>query len=52
MPVISWVTVGAGFGSFPTPAIPPSWMGKLLFQGVGFATSGLELSTPTVIDVQ
>lgn len=51
-PVISWVTVPAGFGSFPTPAIPALWTGKVLFQGVGFAPSGLELSTPAVIDVQ
>jgi len=51
-PIISWTTVGPGWGSFPTPAIPPLWTGKVLFQGVGFATTGFELSTPTVIDVQ
>ncbi len=41
-----------GFGSIGTPAIPPLWSGKLLFQSVAFGGSGLELSTPTVIDVQ
>jgi hypothetical protein len=41
-----------GFGSIATPAIPPLWSGKLLFQSLAFGGSGLELSTPTVIDVQ
>jgi len=51
-PVVGWTTVGPGWGSFPMPAIPPMWTGKVLFQGVGFAPTGFELSTPTVIDVQ
>jgi hypothetical protein len=41
-----------GFGSFPMPAIPVNWQGKVLFQSVAFGGSGLELSTPVVIDVQ
>ncbi|MBZ0150591.1 MAG: hypothetical protein K8J09_03595 [Planctomycetes bacterium] len=41
-----------GFGTFATPAIPPLWTGKLLFQSLAFGGSGLELSTPAVIDVQ
>ncbi len=42
-----------GFGSFPMPAIPPGYTGKVLFQSLGFSAIGtLELSTPTVIDVQ
>jgi hypothetical protein len=30
--------------------IPPGFTGKLLFQSVGIGGSGLELSTPCVID--
>jgi hypothetical protein len=41
-----------GFGSFPMPAIPPLYTGKVLFQAVGFTAATIELSTPTVIDVQ
>jgi len=51
-PINVWTTVGPGWGSFPMPAIPPMWTGKVLFQGVGLATGSFELSTPTVIDVQ
>ena len=39
------------WGSFPMVAIPPAFSGKVLYQMVGFGGSGLELSTPTVIDV-
>ncbi|MBL8732501.1 MAG: hypothetical protein JNN13_09050 [Planctomycetes bacterium] len=48
-----WAPVPApgGFGTFATPAIPPLWSGKLLFQSFAFGGSGIELSTPTVIDV-
>ncbi len=45
-------TTPFGFGTIATPAIPPLWSGKLLFQSLAFGGSGLELSTPTVIDVQ
>lgn len=41
-----------GWGTFPMPAIPPGFSGKVLFQSLGFAANTLELSTPTVIDVQ
>ena len=42
-----------GFGTFPMPAIPPMFAGKVLFQSVGLTTAGtFELSTPAVIDVQ
>ena len=45
-------TVG-GFSTFPMPAIPPMFAGKVLFQSVGISAAGtFELSTPTVIDVQ
>jgi hypothetical protein len=45
-------TVG-GWATFPMPAIPPGVTGKVLFQSVAFGAMGtLELSTPTVIDVQ
>jgi hypothetical protein len=49
--VHAWPLFGT-WGSFPMVAIPPGFMGKVLFQSVGFGGSGLELSTPTVIDVQ
>jgi len=51
--LFSWDTVPApgGFGTFATPVIPNSWCGKLLFQSLAFGGSGIELSTPTVIDV-
>lgn len=39
------------WGSFPMVAIPPAFSGKVLYQALGFGGSGLELSTPTVIDV-
>jgi len=39
------------WGSFPMVAIPPAFSGKVLYQMLGFGGSGLELSTPTVIDV-
>jgi hypothetical protein len=45
-------TIG-GFSTFPMPAIPPMFTGKVLFQSVGISAAGtFELSTPTVIDVQ
>ena len=45
-------TVG-GWSTFPMPAIPPMFAGKVLFQSVGISAAGtFELSTPTVIDVQ
>ena len=45
-----WTPIGTGFGSFPVPAIPPAFTGKLLFQCVGFPS--LQLSAPAVVDVQ
>jgi hypothetical protein len=39
------------WGVFPMVAIPPAFSGKVLYQMLGFGGSGLELSTPTVIDV-
>lgn len=50
--LIPHVPAPGPWGSFPMVAIPPLWTGKVLFQSVGFGGSGLELSTPTVIDVQ
>jgi len=47
--VYAWPLWGP-FGSFPTPAIPPLFSGKLLFQNVGFGIN-LELSTPCVLDI-
>jgi hypothetical protein len=41
-----------GFGTFPMFFIPPNAMGKVLFQSLAFGGSGIELSTPAVIDVQ
>jgi hypothetical protein len=41
----------SGFGSFTTPAIPVGWSGKLLFQSAAFDGPAIQLSTPTVIDV-
>ncbi len=49
--IYAW-PLGGPWGSFPMIAIPPLWTGKVLYQNVGFGGSGLELSTPTVIDVQ
>ncbi len=46
----AWPLAGQ-WGSFGMAAIPPAFSGKVLFQMVGFGGSGLELSTPTVIDV-
>lgn len=48
----AFVTAPTGWASFPMVGIPPLWTGKVLYQSVGFATGSLELSTPTVIDVQ
>lgn len=42
--------LGGPAGSFGMPAIPPLWMGKVLFQNVSFGST-LELSTPCVVDV-
>ncbi|MFK7741382.1 MAG: hypothetical protein AB8H80_13785 [Planctomycetota bacterium] len=49
--ITSWMPVPTGYGSFPMPAIPVSWSGKVMFQGVGFGAGTFELSTPAVIDV-
>jgi hypothetical protein len=47
------VTAPGGFGSFPMPAIPPLFTGKVLFQSVVITTAGtFELSAPAVVDVQ
>ena len=48
--VHAWPLVGP-FGSFPMIGIPAGWMGKVLFQNVGFDAGAIELSTPTVIDI-
>ncbi|MFY9344810.1 MAG: hypothetical protein WAT39_20120 [Planctomycetota bacterium] len=45
-----WPVFGP-WGTFPMPAIPPLWQGKVLFQNVGFGAN-LELSTPAVVDVK
>jgi hypothetical protein len=46
-------TAPGGFGSFPMPAIPPFFTGKVLFQSVVITTAGtFELSAPAVVDVQ
>lgn len=52
-PNIYYLFTGApgGFGTFPMFAIPPNTTGKVLFQSLAFG-SGIELSTPAVIDVQ
>lgn len=50
--ITPWLPVGPGYGSFPMIGIPPAWMGKIIYQGVGFGAGVFELSTPTVIDVQ
>ena len=47
----AWPLPG-NWGSFPMVAIPPLWQGKVLYQAMGFGGSGLELSTPTVVDVK
>lgn len=50
--IYAW-PLGGPWGSFPMIAIPPLFTGKVLYQNVGFGgPSGLELSTPAVIDVQ
>jgi len=46
-----WQPTTNGYGSIPTPAIPPAWSGKILIQNLGVGP-GFELSTPSVIDVQ
>ena len=54
-PSLNFWTIAAapgGFGTFATPVIPVGYTGKVLFQSLAFGGSGLELSTPTVIDVQ
>ncbi|MEO6597823.1 MAG: hypothetical protein ABIP94_24010 [Planctomycetota bacterium] len=48
---VYWWPAFGPWGSFPTPAIPPFYAGKVLFQSIGFGTT-FELSTPAVIDVQ
>lgn len=55
VPSLLFYTVASaplGFGSVPTPAIPPGFTGKVLFQSVAFSTMSIELSTPAVLDVQ
>jgi hypothetical protein len=50
---VNWVwfaNPGAGFQSFTTPTI--SVPVKLVWQGLTFLTSGIELSTPATVDVQ
>lgn len=47
----SMTNTASGFGSFTTPAIPVGWSGKLLFQSAAFDGPAIQLSTPTVIDV-
>ncbi|HEX5052906.1 MAG TPA: hypothetical protein VFZ65_14110 [Planctomycetota bacterium] len=53
-PNIYYMFTGApgGFGTFPMFAIPPNTVGKVLFQSLAFGGSGLELSTPAMIDVK
>lgn len=41
-----------GFGSFPLPAIPGGFSGKAVFQSLAFGGSGIEVSTPVVLDIQ
>jgi hypothetical protein len=48
---VHWWPLFGPWGSFPMPAIPPLWQGKVLFQSVGFGST-LELSTPAVVDVK
>jgi len=40
-----------GFGSFPSPAIPPNFPCKLLLQSITVLNGNLELSTPMMFDV-
>jgi len=47
----SYAVVAGGFGSIPMPAIPASFVGKVLFQSVGLGAGSFEFSTPTVVDV-
>ena len=49
--IFPWWITGPGWNSFPMPAIPPLYTGKVLFQNVGIGGT-FELSTPTVVDVQ
>lgn len=49
--VHAWPLPG-NWGSFPMVAIPPLYQGKVLYQMLGFGGSGLELSTPGVVDVK
>ncbi len=52
IPWVMPVPAPGGFGTFLSPAIPNGWTGKLLFQSLAFGgPTGIELSTPTVIDV-
>lgn len=46
------VTAPGGWGSIPMFAIPPNVTGHVLFQSLAFGGSGLELSTPAIIDVK
>ena len=46
---LGWSFAGPGFGSWAIPPIP--FPGDLLFQMVTFTSTGLELSTPTIIEV-
>jgi hypothetical protein len=47
----SYMVVPGGFGTFPMPALPVGFVGKVLFQSVGLGSGALEFSTPTVVDV-
>lgn len=47
----TYMVVPGGFGTFPMPALPSGWVGKVLFQSVGLGWGVYEFSTPTVIDV-
>ncbi len=49
-----YLGVGWGFGGFGQiggPGIPMWYSGKLLFQGAAFNGNDIELSTPTIIDI-
>lgn len=48
---IYWFPVWGNFGSFPMPAIPGWFTGKLLFQNVGFGGT-FELSTPAIVEIK
>ena len=51
MTIINAENAAGGFGTFPMPALPVGFVGKVLFQSVGLGSGALEFSTPTVVDV-